>query len=209
LNLPSPAALLYSLLVISAFLIALIVVRPSITASREGKILAFIAFLILPTLCVAWGGTEHIERSKQTKFCVTCHIMEPYGRSLYVDDKSFVPAQHFQNHRISVEEACFTCHTDYALYGDIRAKLRGLRHIYIQYLGKPPSPENIKLYAPYNNRECLHCHLGARSFMDNEIHQAIFESLSSNQLSCISSGCHDIIHNISALGTAKFWSPAR
>jgi cytochrome c-type protein NapC len=207
LNLPSPAALLYSLLGISALLIALIVVRPSITARREGKILAFIAFLILPTLCVAWGGTEHIERSKQTKFCVTCHIMEPYGRSLYVDDKSFVPAQHFQNHRIPVDEACFTCHTDYALYGGLRAKLRGLRHIYIQYFGTPPSPKDIKLYTPYNNRECLHCHLGARSFMSNEIHQAILDTLTSNQLSCISSGCHDATHNVESLDQHKFWSP--
>jgi cytochrome c-type protein NapC len=209
LNLPAPAVLLYALLGISALFIALIVARPSITVTREGKILAFIAFLILPTLCVAWGGTEHIERSKQTKFCITCHIMEPYGRSLYVDDKSFIPAQHFQNHRIPVDVACFTCHTDYALYGDIRAKLRGLHHIYVQYIGKPPRPEDIKLYTPYNNRECLHCHLGARSFMENETHQAILDSLTSNQLSCLSTGCHDSIHNVDTLGKVKFWSPSR
>lgn len=209
MNVPSPAVLLYSQLVVSALLVVVFLVRPSITANREGKMLAFIAFLILPTLCVVWGGTEHIERSKQTKFCITCHIMEPYGRSLYVDDPVYIPAQHFQNHRIPVEEACFTCHTDYALYGDIRAKLRGLHHIYVQYLGTPPSPEKIKLYTPYNNRECLHCHLGARSFMSNDVHQAILDQLTSNQLSCISSGCHDTIHNVGEQSKVKFWQPAQ
>lgn len=207
MNVPSPQALLYTLLVVSAVLVALIAVRPSITASREGKMLAFLAFFILPTLCVSWGATEHIDRSKQTKFCLSCHVMEAYGKSLYVDDASYVAAAHFQNHRIPVDEACYTCHTDYALYGGFRAKIRGLRHIYVQYFGTIPKP--IKLYNPYNNRECLHCHLGARSFQSNEIHTAILDSLKSNQTSCMTSGCHDRIHNVESLSKVKFWSPAQ
>jgi cytochrome c-type protein NapC len=139
---------------------------------------------------------------------LSCHIMEPYGKSLYVDDSSHLPAVHFQNHRIPVDEACYTCHTDYAIYGGVRAKLRGLRHIYIEYLGRPPAPEQIKLYSPYNNRECLHCHLGARSFQSNAIHLAIMDSITSNQMSCITSGCHDTIHDIGNLNKVKFWRPA-
>jgi hypothetical protein len=42
------------------------------------------------------------------------------------------------------------------MFGGLKAKLGGLRHIYVHYLGKPPQPEDIKLYEPYNNRECLH-----------------------------------------------------
>jgi hypothetical protein len=61
--------------------ILVVVIRPSITASREGKI---IAFLVL--LAAGVGASEHLERSEQTQFCLSCHIMEPYGRSLYVDD---------------------------------------------------------------------------------------------------------------------------
>jgi cytochrome c-type protein NapC len=206
-NLPSPDALLYSLLFVSAVLIALIVARPNLTNSKEGKITAFLAFLVLPVLCAAGGGTTHVERSKQTTFCLTCHVMEPYGRSLYVDDPAYVPAAHFQNHRIPVDEACYTCHTNYALYGGIRAKLRGLRHIYIQYLGAIPHP--IKLYSPYNNRECLHCHLGARSFQSNELHAAMLDTLKSNETSCLSAGCHDTVHNAEHLDTVKLWSPGK
>jgi cytochrome c-type protein NapC len=208
-NLPGPETLLFAALFIAAILIVAIVARPALTATRGGKISAFIVFFLLPVLCMFAAGSEHIERSKQTTFCISCHVMEPYGKSLLVDDPQYVPGAHFQNHRIPADEACYTCHTDYALYGGVRAKLRGLRHIYIQYLGHPPAPDQIKLYTPYNNRECLHCHLGARSFMSNAVHMAILDSLKSNETSCVTSGCHDTIHNVGALHKVKFWSPAQ
>jgi hypothetical protein len=206
-HLPTPGELLYALLLISIVLVLVVVSRPGITNSREGKMLAFLAFLILPVLCMFWGASEHIDRSKQTQFCLSCHVMEAYGKSLYVDDPSYVPAAHFQNHRIPVDEACYTCHTDYAMYGGFRAKMQGLQHIYVQYLGTIPNP--IKLYTPYNNRECLHCHLGARSFESNPIHVALLDSIKSNQTSCITSGCHDTVHNVANQNNVKFWSPAQ
>jgi cytochrome c-type protein NapC len=207
LYLLSPATLLYALLLISGVLIATIVFRPAITNSPEGKMLAFVGFLILPVLCMFWGASEHIDRSKQTQFCLSCHVMEPYGKSLLVDDPAYIPAAHFQNHRIPVDEACYTCHTDYGMYGGFRAKMDGLQHIYVQYLGTIPNP--VKLHKPYNNRECLHCHLGARSFESNPIHVAILDSIKSHQTSCVTSGCHDTVHNVASLSQAKFWSPAK
>jgi cytochrome c-type protein NapC len=161
LNLPSPETLLYALLVTRALLIAINVVRPSIRVSTTGKMLAFVAFCVLPVLCGSMAASTHIERSKQTKFCLSCHIMEPYGKSLYVDDPAYIPAAHFQNHRVPPDEACYTGHTDYGLYGGVRAKLGGLRHIYIQYFGTPPRPEDIQLYKPYNNRERCFCGVGS------------------------------------------------
>jgi cytochrome c-type protein NapC len=130
--------------------------------------------------------------------------MEPYGRSLYVDDMNHIPAAHFQNHRIPTDEACYTCHTDYAMYGTIGVKLHGLRHVYVQYLGTAMNP--IHLYEPFNNRECLYCHEGARSF-ENDTHTPMMDMLKSNQLSCISSGCHDTVHNIDTLDKFKQWRP--
>jgi uncharacterized membrane protein len=55
----------------------------------------------------------------------------------------------------------------------------------------------------------LHCHAGARNFEANPVHQAIMDSLKSNQMSCVSSGCHDTVHNVAAMGNVKFWSPAQ
>src|SRR5262249_55534335 len=150
----------------------------------------------------------HLEQSKRTEFCLSCHVMSDHGRSLYIDDRSFLPASHFQNHRIPADEACYTCHTDYSMYGPISAKLRGLRHVYVQYLGKVPQPSEIKLYRSFNNRECLHCHDGARSFEEGAVHSAapeIMASIKSNETSCLTSGCHDHVHDVGHLSERKFW----
>ena len=139
---------------------------------------------------------------------MSCHVMTDYGKSLRINDSSFVPASHFQNHRIPVDEACFTCHTDYTMYGDITAKLRGLRHVYVYYLGNVPKPEEIKLYRPYNNRECLHCHEGARTFEEGALHSAdpsIMAAIKSNETSCMTSGCHEHVHEVAKLPEMKFW----
>ena len=143
--LPGPETLLYSALVISVVLIAIIVFRPSLTATRGGKIFAFLALFILPILCTFGAASDHIERSKQTTFCLSCHIMEPYGKSLYVDDRSYIPAAHFQNHRIPVDEACYTCHTDYALYGGVprqAARIAPHLHPVSRYAHRRPTRSN-------------------------------------------------------------------
>ncbi len=202
----SPTAILYLLLALSLFLVVLVTARPSLTTTRGGKILAFLSFFIFPLLSASLGVSEHLERSKTTQFCLSCHVMQDYGKSLYLDDRSHVPAVHFQNQMVPRDRACYTCHTDYTMYGDLSAKLRGLRHVYVQYLGT--TPQTVKLYQSYNNRECLHCHAGARSFEEGATHTAdpeTFAQIKSNQLSCTSSGCHEQVHNVAGLKDAKFW----
>src|SRR5690348_4952032 len=103
----TPLTLLVIFLGIAITLAVLVAGAPSITINRSGKILAFVALFLFPAIASWWGIDVHMERSKQTSFCLSCHIMEPYGRSLYVDDKKWVPAAHFQNHRIPVDEACY------------------------------------------------------------------------------------------------------
>jgi cytochrome c-type protein NapC len=201
-----PTAAVSAVLLITLAIAVLLVARPGITAARGGKILAFLGLFIFPVFAGLLGLDNHIERSKQTQFCLSCHIMDPYGKSLRVDDKSYIPAAHFQNNRVPRDQACYTCHTDYTLYtGGIKAKVRGLHHIYAQYIGRPHQP--IKLYQPYNNRECLHCHLGARSFEEGTTHSAVMDDIKSNQLSCVSLGCHDMVHNVAQLNHVKYWSP--
>jgi len=203
-----PAAAVFGVLAITAVIASLIVARPAITVARAGKVLAFLGLFILPVFTSVLGFDSHMERSKATSFCLGCHIMEPYGKSLYVDDSTYIPAAHYQNHRVPADQACYTCHTDYTLYtGGIKAKFRGLHHIYAQYLGKTHQP--IKLYQPFNNRECLHCHLGARNFEEGTTHSTMLDDIKSNQLSCVTSGCHDMIHNASHLNQVKMWSPKK
>ena len=96
------------------------------------------------------------------------------------------------------------------MFGGVRDKWRGLHHVYIQYLGTVPQPEQIKLYKPFNNRECLHCHARARSYLETSSHHEKPETLplaNANQLSCMSSNCHDVIHNVADLKDkdTTFW----
>ena len=203
-----PIALLFVFLAVTIVLIAVVMIAPGITGTRGGKVLAFLALFVLPMTMGFFGATEHMERSKQTSFCLSCHIMQPYGKSLYVDDPSYLPAAHFQNARIPRDQACYTCHTNYAIYGTMHDKLRGLKHAYKYYIGTPAKP--IKLYEPFNNRECLHCHLGARSFEQGVVHNADPETMAaikSNKLSCTSSGCHEVVHNVAGLDKVKYWKP--
>jgi len=202
-----PVWLTYAVLVLTIAVIAIVVLAPSVTVSRGGKILAFLALFIFPVLAVSLGYDHHMERSKQTSFCLSCHLMEPYGRSLHVDDATWLPAQHYQNHRVPHDEACYTCHEDYVMYGTIKAKWRGMHHVYAQYFENPKPP--LHLYHPYNNRECLHCHLGARSFEQGTTHNAdpqIMADIKSNKMSCLTSGCHDQIHNSTKLNEVRFWN---
>ncbi len=191
-------------ILINLFLIA----RPGSTHDRNGKMLAFVGIFLLPILTVIFGTEEHMEKAKQTEFCLSCHAMEPYGKSLLVDDDEFIPAQHFQNDRIPREEACYTCHTDYTMFGPISAKIKGINHVLVQFLGTVP--DTIHLYDPYSNRQCLHCHAGSRSFEENEVHTtpaAFRDSLANDQVSCLTSGCHDVVHNVHELSDYDMWTP--
>ncbi len=192
---------LIALVVLTIVLAAVFLVRPSITSGATGKILAFIGLFVLPTLCIASGMSFHMQRSQQTAYCISCHSMESHGKSLYVQNASYIPAQHFQNHLVSPDKACYACHTNYTMYGPLKDKLKGLRYLYMEYVSTPP--KTIHLEGTYSNLQCLHCHDGMRSFDENPTHTAIMGSLKTNRTSCIS--CHNTIHNASQVDHLKMW----
>jgi cytochrome c-type protein NapC len=189
------------LILLTVFLVGLLIRRPSLTAVQGGKILAFFAFFMLPIAVLFLGGSIHLDYAKSTQFCLSCHPMAPYGKSLRIDDPEYLPAQHYQNNRIPKKQACFTCHTDYTMFGDVNAKLRGLKHLYIYFF--EPIPQKISLYQPFNNRECLHCHANARSFEETSPHEDIREQLATNDMSCLT--CHNKIHDADNIDNVKLW----
>ena len=201
------AGILIVQIIISIVVALIFLIRPSVTRSTGWKMMAFVGLCALPALCIVGGMNIHMQRSEQTRFCISCHSMEPYGRSLYVDDPKYIPAQHFQNHRVPADQACYACHADYSIYGPLEDKVQGLTRIYMQYVSTPPNP--IHLPGPWDNHQCLHCHGGARDFMENPVHMALMDSLTSNQMSCLSSGCHDTVHNVANLDHVKFWRPGQ
>jgi mono/diheme cytochrome c family protein len=193
--------ILIALVALTIMLAGVFLVRPSFTLGATGKILAFVALCILPALCIGTGMSFHMQRSQQTAYCVSCHSMESHGQSLYVLNASYIPAQHFQNHLVSPDKACYGCHTDYTMYGPLKDKIKGLGYLYMEYVSTPP--KTIHLDGTYSNLQCLHCHTGMRSFDENPTHTAIMGSLKTNQISCIS--CHNMIHNASEVSHMKMW----
>ncbi len=194
---------------LSIVLACVFLIRPSLTHAASWKILAFIGLCVLPALCIVGGMNTHIQRSEQTQFCISCHVMVPYGRSLYVDEPSHLPAQHFQNHRVPADMACYSCHADYSIYGPLKDKMQGLKRIYMQYVSTPPDPAAITIPGGFKNDQCLHCHAGARDFEEDAIHSAMMDSIKSGQTSCLTSGCHDTAHDIANLNKLKFWKPGQ
>jgi len=76
-----PTAAILILIVFSAMLAGVLVLRPAITIHPGGKILAFGVFFFLPVFCLMAGMDSEMQRSKSTAFCLSCHIMQPYGKS--------------------------------------------------------------------------------------------------------------------------------
>jgi cytochrome c-type protein NapC len=201
--------LLIAQIALSVALASIFLFKPAVSTGAGWKIVAFIGLCVLPAMCLVGGMNTHVQRSEQTSFCISCHVMAPFGRSLFIDDAKPIPAQHFQNHRVPADMACISCHADYSLYGPLIDKVRGLNRIYFQYVTTPPDPASIRIPGGFKNAQCLHCHLGARNFEENPVHSAMMDSLESNQMSCLASGCHDTTHEIPNLSHDKFWSPAQ
>lgn len=186
---------------VAIVLILFLVRRPGTMRSATGKILAFVAFLVLPAVFTTIGTRKHLDYATSTQFCISCHEMGRYGDSLLRDDLDYIPAAHYQNNWIPRGKECYACHTSYTMFGGIGAKLRGLKHVYVHYLGS--IPDEIELYEPYQNRECLHCHEQARSFQESEDHIALMEDLISEEISCLD--CHDSMHEVESIEGAELW----
>lgn len=194
---------LIPLFALTLILAGVIMVSPRVTRHMSGRVVAFLGIFILPIVVLLGGGNDHMTRSKTTEFCISCHVMEPYYESLYIDESRHLPAVHFQNRTIPRDKACFTCHTQYTMFGDMKAKLNGLKHLWVYYMEE--IPERIELYEPYNNRECLHCHSGSRAFEENEQHVQARARLQEGELRCFS--CHFKKHGVHELDRFPKWEP--
>src|SRR5215213_4393248 len=161
-------------------------------ATRGGRWALLVGAALLPLAASAGSFKAGIDESSRTRFCLSCHEMQNHGKSLFVDNRKALPATHFQNRLVDRDNACFACHTDYALFGDLKAKLNGLRHVYVHYLGKVP--QKMALYQPYPNYNCLHCHEDARRFIEAPAHQGVSAQIASGELSCLK--CHAAGHDM-------------
>jgi cytochrome c-type protein NapC len=173
----------------------------TLATQTVGRIVLLVGLVVLPLLISAGNISYGVSKSSTTRFCLSCHEMQRHGKSLFVDNKQALAAVHYQNRLVDRETVCYSCHKDYAMFGDVKAKLNGLRHVWAHYIaGVPPK---IELYRPYPNSNCLHCHDDMRRFVEGPAHRPILDALTSGKTSCLS--CHRIAHDMARVDSEEFW----
>ena len=196
-----PTSIIVALIAGIGIVVLLLVAANVLSAQRAGRVVLVVGVVAVPLLLSVGNLSYGISESSQTHFCLSCHEMQRHGQSLFVDDKHALAAVHYQNRLVSRDTTCYSCHKDYALFGDAKAKLNGLRHVWAHYVSG--IPEKISLYQPYPNANCLHCHDDARRFRENPPHQAVSAQIQAGTLSCLT--CHRIAHDMKKVDTQTFW----
>jgi cytochrome c-type protein NapC len=173
----------------------------ALVAQRVGRVVLLAGVVAVPLLLSVGNISYGVAESSRTRFCLSCHEMQPLGKSLFVDDKQALAAVHYQSRLVDRDTTCYSCHKDYALFGDVKAKLNGLRHVWAHYV--TGVPEKLALYQPYPNANCLHCHDDARRFLEQPAHQPVLEAVQSGSRSCLT--CHRVAHDMSKVEAHSFW----
>ena len=181
--------------------IVLIPATSSLVANRTGWYVLLAGAAIVPVSVSVGGTVAGVAASSETRFCLQCHEMQAYGKSLFVDDPDSVVAAHYQNRRVPRDTACYQCHQNYAMFGTVKTKLNGVKHVWVHYLGD--IPEDIELYEPYPNSNCLHCHDDGRQYLAVDAHQENAAELESGSTSCLD--CHDVAHDLEKVDAKEFW----
>ena len=164
------------------------VARPGEAQSDpHARWILLIAFLVLSPLAYVLNFGMAIDGSKPVEFCNSCHVMNPYVQDLQNPDSELLAAQHFQ-HRWIADNQCYTCHSDYGLFGDAGAKLAGMRHFWSYYFVGWDEP--IKIRGTYNNQRCLFCHGPVKGFREEPAHQSNADAIARSEKSCIGGNCH-------------------
>jgi cytochrome c-type protein NapC len=174
---------------------------PGLARHRPGRLALLVGIVALPALLSVGHLSFGFQESSQTRFCLSCHEMQRHGQSLFADDKHALAAVHYQNRLVDRDTICYSCHKDYALFGDARAKLNGLRHVWAHYVAGVP--EKLALYQPYSSSNCLHCHDDARRFREQPAHAPVMDAVLAGTTSCLS--CHRVTHDMAKVDARQLW----
>ena len=166
-----------------------------------GRVVLLVGLVALPLLLSAGNISYDVSQSSTTGFCLSCHEMQRHGKSLFADNRQALAAVHYQNRFVDRETVCYSCHKDYAMFGDVKAKMNGLRHVWAHYIAGVPA--KIELYKPYPNSNCLHCHDDSRRFVEGVAHRPVLDALYAGTTSCLS--CHQIAHDMAKVDAEQFW----
>lgn len=155
------------------------------------------AAVLLPVSAYALSMLHMLEGSKQVTFCGSCHVMTPLLKSLRENDGSLA-STHYARGLIRQDEACFTCHSGYGIWGGVDAKMAGVMHMVHTITGHYALP--LQHNGPFDIDSCLGCHSSTQTFRAVEAHQDVDlqKQLLARELSCTGI-CHPAAHPETAL----------
>jgi cytochrome c-type protein NapC len=174
--------------------------RPLLT--RPTKIILLFGIGLLPLGSAMTGNYAGFAATKQRTFCGSCHVMTPYANDSGNPKSESLAARHGRNGMFG-DENCYTCHADYGMFGTVKTKLGGLRHIYEYVLHYHDMPleearRTIHIRRPFKNETCMHCH-STQNPGWNAVpeHTSILDRVRTGAVSCASEGCHGPAHPFS------------
>ena len=150
--------------------------------------LFLLGIAVLPGLALFLGANTAIEEAKKPSFCASCHVMHPFTNNLIDPDSTTLASVHYQN-RYILNNQCYTCHTDYTIFGPMKAKLAGVRHVWKDATGRYTTP--IRLVSSYDFGNCLHCHGESRIFKQQH-EDELLQLLDTQEAACLD--CHGPAH---------------
>ena len=96
---------------------------------RTTKVLLLLGLGLLPAVVSLSGNIATFEYTMSRPFCGSCHVMGPYLRDAEDPNSTSLAAAHSRNNKFG-ESSCYTCHSDYQMFGAITTKMNGMRHLY-------------------------------------------------------------------------------
>lgn len=173
--------------------------------NRMTKVLLLVGLGLLPAVVSLTGNIASFEYTMSRPFCGSCHVMGPYVRDAEDPESKSLAAAHSRNNKFG-ESSCYTCHSDYQMFGAITTKLTGMRHLFsyiTEYANTGPDGEGgrpIHMFKPFQNDRCMQCH-STRANAYLEKHGDDVEAIRSGDVRCID--CHDVIHPLALHRRAK------
>jgi hypothetical protein len=189
---PTLGSIAAILAVVALGLCVWVLVRRSVTDA-----LLAASLVTVPLVAVALSDMVLLERSKETEFCVTCHVMTPLLDTVTPEDKALAPL-HITQGAVPTAQSCYTCHSGYGVHGNMSAKLAGVRHMLLELTGTYDLP--LTLHGDFDLKSCLACHAEGLAFRSQPAHAApeIQQALLSHQMGCTGT-CHPAAHPPQAL----------
>src|SRR6516162_7424890 len=101
--------------------------RPPLT--RSTKLVLLLGIGILPITTAMTGNYTGFEATTKREFCGSCHVMTPYQLDSEDVNSTSLAARHARNDLFG-DANCYACHADYGMFGTIKTKAGGMRHVY-------------------------------------------------------------------------------